>query len=222
MMELPRCWSKEGQCLCPEGSHQCLWQRFTGHWVIFGPMVGWQQDGAPVSSSAPFLQAHMWNKRKFFPFMFFDFCASVSTFLWRELVGIYHGWHLAPGLPAVCVLRCSLTGSALPTPGSVQKTSSHPQKLAWVLLAGGWQPGGDNGSSVGVPSAAVGHHSELGPLQPPIPLGSPGTGAARTWQKRQDYPAVLSFLIDKQFCKHSQCLVICRCWTPLLLGGIVG
>lgn len=128
--------SKEGQCPCPEGSHQCPRRRFAGHRVIFGPLVGWQQDGTPISS-APFLQAHMRNKRKFFPFMFFDFCALVSTFLWQELVGIYHGWHLAPGLPAVCVLSCLLTGSALPTPGSVQKTSSHPQKLTWVPLAGG-------------------------------------------------------------------------------------
>lgn len=53
--------------------------------------------GKGVCCSAPFLQAQTLDKGKFFPLMLFDCCALVSTFLWRELVGICFGWHLALG-----------------------------------------------------------------------------------------------------------------------------
>ena len=100
-------------------------------WSRGGAAAGQCYWGKGVCFSPPFLQARRLNKRKFFPLMFFDFCASVSTCLWWEPVGICHSWHLAPGLLAVCVLSCSLAGSGLPTlgfaaldwPANIQRSS---------------------------------------------------------------------------------------------------
>lgn len=123
--------------------------------------------------------------------MLFDCCALVSTFLRRELVGICLGWLLALGSRLLVFFP-----HWVPQPSTRQHTSSDAQKLSQVPLVGGWQSGGDNSSSVSVPSAAVGYHSELGLVQP-LAHWSLGAGAAGTQQKRQDYPpAILSFLID--------------------------
>lgn len=73
-----------------------LQQSLSGCQVIIGATVGWQ-GGKGVLSSALFLQTQMVNKRKFFPLVFFDFHASVSTFLWWELFGICCSWHLSAG-----------------------------------------------------------------------------------------------------------------------------
>lgn len=61
-------------------------------------------------------------------------------------------------------------------------------------------------------------------LSSPVPRRSPGTGAARTSQKRQDYPAILSFLIDltvlQTFPVPGNLQMLDS--PPLLLGGVVG
>lgn len=77
-------------------------------------------------------------------------------------------------------------------PSTGQQMSSHPQKPARVPLVGGLQSGGDNGA---VSVSLCRSRGELGPGQL-LPHTSPGTSTARTSQKRQDYPATLSFLID--------------------------
>lgn len=137
-------------------------------WSRGGVAAGQCCRGKGVCFSAPFLQAQMLNKRKFFPLMFFDFLC-----LGEHIPVAGAGWHLpqlaprpwAPGCLCFELLAggvwSSHTGFCSP------RLASNPQKLAWVPLVGGSQSGGDNGSSVGVPSAAVGYRSKLGPVQTP-------------------------------------------------------
>lgn len=132
------------------------------------------QEGKSVCSSVPFLQTQMVNKRKFFPSVFFDFHASVSTFLWWELFGLCCSWHLSPGCLCLELLAGRLCSphASFCSPQLASKCpailKSLPGSHLWVIWS--WGPG---------PGQLLPHTSPAG-----------------TWQKRQDYPDTLSFLID--------------------------